>query len=674
VTAPPHATGDTSPIAAASARLALFATAGAAAVVPVAYFPPLDAPFIAPKTALLQVAAALAFLAFSLHRAARPGGRLFARPVGWGIALVLATTLASWVVAAGAGEGTPYAPAAVARWVALFGIACGSVIVARDPEARRVLLEAATVGAAVVSVIGLWQHFEISKLSIPMISVPGSTFGNRNFGGEMVALSLPLGIAATALARAHPQRRRFVGVLGCALVLEVAYLGVTRTRGAWLGAAAGLATLFASWRPRLSRREVAVVLAGLAVAGGVGLAPGPRSARQFGDVKRSANGVEVAESAFDPQSPGFHVRVAVWRRSLQMWREHRIWGVGPGNWPVWFPRYAEPGARRDGVMTPTLVARQAHDDLLERGGETGIIGVVAVLALAAAVARAARRRARASDPDTVLTTAAGAGLLAALVGCGVTGFPLEMPGTLTLAGLGLGLCAGDPWPEDQAHGARGGVPARALVRGLTVAAAGITLVLAVFSTQRQLRASYWLGKSWHAMEADPGMGGAVEAAPAIAKARVLAPDSYRIWLRGAQTNLRLNRAEEADADAKHAIALEPWAPNAWATLAAAQLQEDDPRAAEESAAHALSLLADLPLALITRAEAAAALGDPRSAVAARAQLARIASAPSPDTRTAAEAITLLATLDYQSIGAFEYRARGRDDSNHTSKDSRALDR
>ena len=124
-----------------------------------------------------------------------------------------------------------------------------------------------------------------------------------------------------------------------------------------------------------------------------------------------------------------------------MAEEHPLLGVGPGNWPVFFPRHAEPGAARDGVLSATLAPRQAHNDLLERTAETGLVGLAALVFLAGAAAVTARRRLRAGDASARSSTAAAAGSLVALAGAGITGFPLEMPATLALAGVALGLIA-----------------------------------------------------------------------------------------------------------------------------------------------------------------------------------------------------------------------------------------
>ena len=72
-----------------------------------------------------------------------------------------------------------------------------------------------------------------------------------------------------------------------------------------------------------------------------------------------------------------------------MARQAPLGGVGPGNFPVLFPRYAEPGAKADGVLTPALAPRRVHDDLLERLTRNRRAGLAALLALYVALARAA---------------------------------------------------------------------------------------------------------------------------------------------------------------------------------------------------------------------------------------------------------------------------------------------
>jgi O-antigen ligase len=620
-------------------RLAFVASAGAAVLVPLAYFPGLDAPFLAPKFSALELAAALAFLAWAWGRGWRTAPA-WSPPVAAGAALVLVTTLGAWAVASHGPVGAPYAVAAVARWAALFGLAAGTALLADVPEARQALLEAITAGAAVVSAVGLWQHLELPGLAIPVISAPGSTFGNRNLAAEAVALSLPLSLGAVLGSRSPRGRLFIVAALG----LQLVYLAATRARGAWLGAAVGLATVALLARPRLSRAALAGALAVGTVAALVVLVP-PRPNRRYGsDPKRFGSAAAVVESSVDARSVALRTRLGLWRRTIDLIGEHRWAGVGPGNWPVFFPSHAEPGAARDGVLSAMLAPRQAHDDLLERAAETGLPGLAAVLMLGAGVTITVRRRLAVAERRAPAAAAAGA--LVALIGAGLTGFPLEMPATLALGGLALGLLA--PVPRSP----EGSAPSSAWrARGPLVALAATLVAAAGVRAGARLRASHYLGQAGGALHRDPSPAAAERALAALAGVGPFARDDVRAELTAAQAALRLGRAPEAIRAAERALGREPFSPNAWAALAAARLTGGDPRGARAAAARAQALLADNPLALATEARAARLLGDQQGAAAARAHLAALAAAATPGDRTSAVARQLLIELDAGSPSA-----------------------
>jgi O-antigen ligase len=631
----------------AADRLALAATCAGAALVPLAYLPPLEAPFLVAKFAVLQIAAALGFAALALRWWAVPDQPLWSRPLARAALLVLATTALAWAFAGrGPAIGAPYADAALARWGALFGIACGTSLVARDPRARRTLLETVTATGTIVAAIGLWQHLDIVPLPIPEWSPPGSTFGNRNMGAEAIALSLPLGIAALASTR-----RERAGTIAFVLALsaQAVYLAATRTRGAWLGCAAGVAVTLALLRPRLSPRAALMVLALGAVVVIVALLPGRANPRYGPDAKRLASGVALAEASVDPHSTALRTRFGLWRRSLTMWRERPLLGVGPGNWPVVFPRFAEPGAAEDGVLTVALIPRQAHDDLLERATETGAIGLAALLILYAAAAWTALRRARSGDTAERAATAGAAGTLAALIGAGVTAFPLEMPATILLAGVALGLLAPRSPPAEPAR-ARASRPARRVLAAAALVVATALVAVAVVRAERQVRGDLWQARGQRKLFHDMQKGSpnektkkrlATEALAALEASAAATPAAFRVHLHIAEANLILGRLDDAELAIRRALSLEPWSPNAGATLALVQLRRHELAPARASAASALSLLHNEPLALQVTGDAAEMMGDAAAALNARDRLRALAEGPGVDPKTARQARALL---------------------------------
>jgi O-antigen ligase len=641
------------------------ATAAAALVVPLGFLSGLATPFTGPKEAIFEVAGAVGLGALAVAFAAgmRPRSRSLALPlpspagapahrlVLWAALLVLASAGLSALLAA-ASLAPPRAPEAatvLVHWLALFGVAAGVALASgresdiqaagprppagqAAPGARAQLLWAVTASAAVVSLIGLCQHAELFSLPIPVISTPGSTFGNRNLSGEAIALSLPLGIGALALAGTRLERRVILG----ALALEVLYLVATRARGAWLGAAVGVLTVAFLRRREWSRAALlpGLVFAGLALL--MALLPARANPRYAGDTKRFARALEVVETSFDPESTAMRTRVGLWRRSLAMLLGEPLIGIGPGNWAVFFPRYAEPGATADGVLSFTLAPRHAHCDLLEHLTETGVLGLGALLALFAAVAQRARSALRTAGPETRATVSAAAGALVALLVCGLTGFPLAMPATALLAGVALGLVVGADGDRDRARPDGSAWSTSEAAPGMrrgpwagrvgVLAALGL-VALAVLDAETRLRASAWLGAAERALHQDRGAAGATRALGDLARADRARPGLFQVSLRRAHAEQRLHHSLDAVAACDAALAREPFSPNAWATLAVVQLDGGDPHSARLSAERSIELLGANPFALSVKARAAEALRDHRDAETAWARLAGLAASP-----------------------------------------------
>jgi O-antigen ligase len=611
-----------------AARLAALATGAAAFFVLLVYVPALAASFLVPKFTVLGLCASAGLAAFGLRRAAE-GRRLWTRPIAAGALLVLATTAVAWARAAGDPVGAPYAAEALWRWGSLFALAAGASVLDDAPPIRQRVLETLTIAAATVSLIGLLQHVGRLPLAIPIISVPGSTFGNRNLAAEVIALALPFGLAAAAGA----ERRDGRIAMFVALLLELVYLAVTRARGAWAGAACGLVVTLWLSRATWSRRSAGIALGTVLVAVAAAVVPGHFNPRDAGDAKRYSGLVEVLEGGLDARSTALKTRLGLWRRTLTMIGERPLLGVGPGNWPRIFPRLAEPRASADGVLSPSLAPRQAHEDYLERAAETGIPGLLALAFLGAAIVLAVRARLK-SRPEEVPVTAAAAGSWAALSVLCLASFPFEMPGTLALSGIALGLLARDTVPGVRAKGA-------AAVGCLQIAAGLALLAVVLVRSERSLRGSYWLGVAARVARRDRGPEGAAEALESLQSSLEAAPNDFRAQLITAQTYARLGRSEESTRAAQAALALEPYSPNAYVALAVGALDGGDPAAAEKYATAALYLLHDEPYALHARIIAFERLHDEAAAAADRARLSELAE-DKRNGETAREAQSLLA--------------------------------
>jgi len=586
------------------------AIVAAALAVPLFYVPAAESPFADPKLALLLVAGALGLAAWLLawgQGTPQPGSRSVRAALA---AVVVTSALAAVVAVFRRPPGAPYAAAELVRLLAIIGVAAAAAQAARDADWRRRLFDAVHVAAGIVSLIGLLQHVQLLPFAMPFISVPGSTLGNRNMAGEAVAMAIPFGFAVIAI-RGRGRARLAAGI--ALLLAELLFLAVTRARGAWIGGALGVVAFFVVRRPALPRKALLLLIPVAAVVLAAALLPGRWHARDANDVKRYEPGARVVLDALDPASSVVRTRIGLWRRTLAMYGAHPVTGVGPGNFAVLFPKYAEPRAAADGVMSATMVPRRPHNELLERLAETGPFGLIAFVLLfgaavgaALAAARAARGQARTesglaavSDVDAV---SAAAGSVAACFGCGLTAFPLAMPATALLFGASLGVI-------DAVTARAAPVPAAARAappRGTAFGAAALALVLVaggVWLSYGALESSYWRGRARAAMpigtERPPDAPAALAALARADRAPRIDSVRFEIALRTAQVELRLNHGAPALNAADRALALEPYSPHAWATRAGAALASGDEARAAQDAQKALRLFLDLPAARTT---------------------------------------------------------------------------
>jgi O-antigen ligase len=229
-------------------------------------------------------------------------------------------------------------------------------------------------------------------LALVLAGVAGVAFldahGHPLLGTRLFVAGLAL--LAAILASAPGPRAVAAQALLPALVLPIALwaLVVSQTRGAWIGALAGLATVAVARAPRLLWLVGAGVLALLVAR--------PSSL---------ANRLTLTDaSSVD--------RYYMWQAGIDMVLERPVFGMGPGMILTSYPRYRWPEA-------PNRDAPHLHNNMLQIAAERGLPGLAFFVWWTAAIAIATLRevrRARANpDPDPLLTGALGvlAGILVA---------------------------------------------------------------------------------------------------------------------------------------------------------------------------------------------------------------------------------------------------------------------
>jgi putative inorganic carbon (HCO3(-)) transporter len=249
---------------------------------------------------------------------------------------------------------------------------------------------AMVMGATAQALLGLYQFIfavgpEYFVLLGRFMRAYGS-FGQPNpFGGYM-GLSLPVALSLAIWAWQEIVRERtlrwqvwaWVAFYSGSTVVIAAGLLASWSRGAWLGAAAGvLVVLVLRSRPAaiLSGVALLLLLAGLLLgAFSPDIIPAP-VAQRMADIPEYFGLTDVLSQPVTDENFSVLERVAHWVAAQRMWALAPWLGVGPGNYAQVYPTVRLP-QWEDALG-------HAHNIYLNAAAETGLIGLAAFLAMIA---------------------------------------------------------------------------------------------------------------------------------------------------------------------------------------------------------------------------------------------------------------------------------------------------
>jgi hypothetical protein len=408
--------------------------------------------------------------------------------------------------------------------------------------ARAGLGTALVVGLAAALVLGavtgLVQAYGLVHTSLASLTrAPGGSFGNRNFMAHLVAIGLPLLLALTLETRS-----RIGFAIGAAgLALGITALVLSRSRAAWVGAGAAGAFLALEglWIGRLwddaPLRARVVRLAGVAAAGILLalLLPNRLNWRSESPYLESLAGV-----ANYKEGSG-RGRVIQYGNTLRMAARHPLLGVGPGNWPVFYPAFMsrhDPSYDADDIIpTNPWPSSDWMAIVSERGfaalGLVVLIGGSLALGAWARVRRSVRQRPALADLATVATV-----LAVAVVGA--FDALLLLPAPTLFAWTIVGALSSGARPVREVAL----TPARRRTLLLTVALAGAPILAR--SAAQTIAMAVFDGTSRTAME----------------RAASIDPGSYRIRMLLGRAWARAGRCDRAVPQAVAARALFPYYP------------------------------------------------------------------------------------------------------------------
>jgi O-antigen ligase len=246
----------------------------------------------------------------------------------------------------------------------------------------RALVAALALAGIVGAATSLLQAYGVKTEFFSLNRAPGGTFGNRNFMAHLCVITLPALLFSGLRAPSRASLMRWCG--GIALVSGALIL--SRSRAAWLALVVGMMVLivtgFIAMRQRDgSLRPARLALLFLAAVAGAGAALVIPNTL---DWKSDSPYADTAQSIVNYKGGSGHGRLIQYGNSLKMTLRHPLLGVGPGNWPVVYPRFAsenDPSLGQDGMASNPWPSSDWVTFLSERGPVAlGLIGL-AVLAL-----------------------------------------------------------------------------------------------------------------------------------------------------------------------------------------------------------------------------------------------------------------------------------------------------
>lgn len=398
-----------------------------------------------------------------------------------------------------------------------------------------VIILATVLGAAT----SLVQAYGVESEYFTLSRAPGGTFGNRNFVAHVAAIGVPLLVWYAVTAK------RSVAVFLCAIggAVLAAALVLSRSRAAWLALLVTAALLaIPAWRAakRVPHADASrrLLFIGAVAIGGVILAlvlPNRLNWKSDSPYLDSVRGVVAYNSG---SGAG---RLVQYRNTLHMAEAHPILGVGPGNWPVYYPKFAtrnDPSLSQNNGTTANPWPSSDWATLISERGTLAVVSLLLAFVGMIANAFQSTRGSSANNPgarDPFLPVAVTAAvLITGAVGAFDAVAILAAPTFIVWAALGALVAPGRSrmeWSPSPGRSRLLGLLAAAVLLIFSVRTTGATVAMQVFGNGQRLSS--------------------------VQHASVLDPGSYRIQLRLAILALNSHGCAMATPYARRAAGMLP---------------------------------------------------------------------------------------------------------------------
>ena len=295
------------------------------------------------------------------------------------------------------------------KWLELLLAVLIVVDLAAEPRLARWVIGAMLVAGAAEAAYGAVQFVTDAGPGAFQLSGALRAFGHFDqpnpFAGYLTTI-LPLAVCM-ALCPANPVRFRWLA-LGAAGLLGVG-IGLSQSRGAWLGAAVATLCLLLAWSRFTRRLLIPCALGGtLALALAVsGLLPAAILDR-LGQAIEYFGVFDVRTVEVSSENWAVVERMAHWQAGWYMFLDHPWLGVGAGNYAAAYPQYF--------VGSWHAALGHAHNYYLNILAELGIVGGgVLVILLGLAFRQLGGALVRSEPLRTTFWRAVLAGVLAGLI-------------------------------------------------------------------------------------------------------------------------------------------------------------------------------------------------------------------------------------------------------------------
>lgn len=303
------------------------------------------------------------------------------------------------------------------------------------------LLIAAGAATVLAAATGLAQVYGVRSDLFSINRAPGGTFGNRNFVAHICAMGLPVLLYCVFTARRFATEMAWT--IGMAAVAGMLFL--SRTRAAWLAVAATMAILVLTlliMRGRGQSFEIGGRIGRLGIASVIGVLLAVALPNRL-NWRSDSPYLDSAKGLVDYSSGSGRGRLKQYTNSVRMTMAHPVLGVGPGNWPVEYVRFAkdgDPSLAADGMTANPWPS----SDLVAVLSERGPVGFVLFLAPFALLFIGAFLNVRLlSDADAVHRRLCLVGTVTATMAVSAFDAVLLLPAPAMLAWTVLGASSGE---------------------------------------------------------------------------------------------------------------------------------------------------------------------------------------------------------------------------------------